>query len=217
MSPRTIRVAFAAATVVLAVLLTVLSPAVSDLPDGWITPVMALEFAQVWSDVAWLSDPEVAAAVFLIHRVDTFFPMAYVGVMALHVGRTPGLMGRVAAGIALAAVPADLYENHVIVGLTQAIQSGAAPDPWLASLPLATSVKWGLIGTVGAIVAVQRGPIWLRIPGGAAAIAIAAALVTFSPPICEGMALVVFAFFGGLIVASVLGQDGGTDDRDEAA
>ena len=207
--------ASAVATVMLAVLMQVQGPQVSELPAGWFTPVLAFEFATTPAELFWMAnDAEVRADLHTLHRWDTLFPFAYAGLFACTAAalrsqnRWAAALG-VFAGLVVA--PADLYENYVLMGIVDALSAGASPEPGLAALPLATSIKWVALATGGLAIAWGHRTWWLRGSSAVAAVGILLAVATFHPLVCEGMGLAVLVWFATLIGNAAWGLDRGAE------
>ncbi|WP_417481633.1 hypothetical protein [Maricaulis sp.] len=157
----------------------------APMADGFVTPILALEFARSAADLAFLQG-EGAEALrgFLVHTqsLDRFFPLAYAGMAAmffLALGlRNPGRwLAWAALAVALVTIGADWAENAVMNRLLAELGAGAEPRAnLLAALHGHTWIKWGLIGLYAALFSVlmwQDKRRLLAIPGVVAALAIA--------------------------------------------
>lgn len=119
------------------------------LPPGFITPVMAFEFAGSEAEVYQLFEPEgSAAAMDRVNRWDFLFMAlysAFLGTFALAVARrTDEPIYLIAAALALAILLADVLENVQLLGITYRMQlDGGSLIGALARLNVFTWLKWG--------------------------------------------------------------------------
>lgn len=179
-------------------------PQQAPLPEGWSSPILALEFARTPADLAWLAGPEAEPLRLAFdrgHVLDTAFPVTYAAILV-----TWGLLladrsraGWVVAVSAALACPLDWWENGVLVTVTEALRQGAGFAPLLDSLHLATSLKWGALGVAAAGMAASGERAWVR--GLAALVAglTAVALLTHDPLWDQGMGLAIQTWFTVLI------------------
>lgn len=209
---------FAIGTIALSGLMGTPPAPVVPMADGFVTPILALEFAQGPEDLAFLQGEaatELRAALMHTQDLDRYFPLAYAGMAAvLFLGL--GLQGRKLAwlGLALAllTIPADWLENGEI---EQLITLAAATDVFgeeiydpLLDLFITTWVKWGLIAAYALIMAVvmfQEKRRILAIPGALAAVALAATFLSGSNGhVAEVMGLTMLPFMLSFPVAAGL-------------
>lgn len=123
------------------------------LPAGFITPVLAFEFAETGDEVTALFAPvgqpagdTVRAAMDRVNRLDFIYIALYGGCLLAfslvcfrHTGQRVYLL---AAALAVGIMAADVLENVQLLGITR--QLGAQPiDALLARLRLFTWLKWG--------------------------------------------------------------------------
>ena len=119
------------------------------LPDGFITPIMAFEFAGSEAEVYRLFEPEgSAAAMDRVNRWDFLYMALYsalLGTFALAVARRTNQSIFVAAAIlALIIFFADVMENIQLLGLTYRMQlDGGSLEATLDRLSVYTWLKWG--------------------------------------------------------------------------
>ncbi|WP_417483883.1 hypothetical protein [Maricaulis salignorans] len=179
----------------------------APMADGFVTPVLALEFARSAQDLAFLQGEGAASMrAFLVHTqsLDLFFPLAYAGMAAmvfLALGlRNPGRwLAWAALAVAVVTIGADWAENTVMNRLLAELGTGAEPRPGLlAALYGHTWIKWGLIGLYAALFAVlmwQDKRRLLAIPAVVAALAIAATWLSGSNgQLAEIMAALLIPF-----------------------
>jgi hypothetical protein len=117
------------------------------LPAGFITPVMAFEFAGSADEVGKLFDPDgSAAAMDRVNRWDFLYMTlynAFLGAFALVAARQTGNRRFcVAAALAPLILAADALENVQLLALTGMLDGGDMSAP-LARLRLFTWLKWG--------------------------------------------------------------------------
>ena len=119
------------------------------LPPGFITPVMAFEFAESQKEVYHLFEPGGAAeAMDRVNRWDflymTFYSL-FLGTFALGAGRRTGrAIFYIAAVVALIVLYADALENVQLLGLTMKMRmDGGSLRAALERLHVYTWLKWG--------------------------------------------------------------------------
>ena len=182
-------------------------PGAAPMADGFVTPILALEFARSADELAFVQGEGAAALrAFLVHTqsLDRFFPLAYAGMAAmffLALGlRRPGRwLAWAALAVALVAIGADWAENRVIGRLLAELAAGDEPRArLLAALHGHTWIKWGLIGLYAALFSVlmwQDKRRLLAIPGAVAALAIAVTWISGSNgQVAEIMAALLIPF-----------------------
>ncbi len=140
--------------VIMTLVLSAIGPRpVAPLPAGFITPVLAFEFAETEEEVAALFAPlgqpagdAVRVAMDTVNRLDFLYIALYGGCLlgfALTSFRLTGQrFYRLAAVLAVAIMAADVLENIQLLGITRHL--GAQPiDQRLTLLRLFTWLKWG--------------------------------------------------------------------------
>jgi hypothetical protein len=140
--------------VVMTLVLSAIGPRPNaPLPAGYVTPVLAFEFAETEADVvalfAPIGQPEgdaVRAAMDRVNRLDFLYMALYGGCLAAFALTSARLTGRriymAAAALALAIVVADALENVQLLAITRDLGT-ADVGPALARLRLFTWLKWG--------------------------------------------------------------------------
>lgn len=194
------------ATLILAGILLIILPAKAELSEGFLSPIIAFEFARSEADLAFLAGASQQAqglrsAMRLGLQYDMIFPFAYAGfiffLILAHPARAKWFT-MVGAVIALTIVALDLNENRVMLNILDALDQSVSPGPPLAQLYLATWLKWGAIAL--AILFLALG-LWQKnkISAGMALlvplISVACLLSNSKPILTELMALVVSVFF----------------------
>jgi hypothetical protein len=122
---------------------------IGPLPFGFITPVMAFEFAESEAEVYRLFEPQgSAAAMDRVNRWDFLYMALYngfLGTFALAAARhTRQTIYISAAILALVIFFADAMENIQLLGLTYRMQlDGGSLEGTLARLHVYTWLKWG--------------------------------------------------------------------------
>jgi hypothetical protein len=140
--------------VVMTLLLSAVGPRpVDPLPAGFITPVLAFEFATTEDEVAALFAPVgqpagdvVRIAMDGVNRLDFIYIALYGGCLLAFSLVCYRLTGQrvylLAAGLAVGIMAADVLENVQLLAITREL--GARPiDDRLARLRLFTWLKWG--------------------------------------------------------------------------
>lgn len=133
----------------MSLILTLIGPrATGPLPDGFITPVMAFEFAESAAEVTTLFEPEgSAAAMDRVNRWDFLFMTLYslfLVTFALAAALDSGQFTLwFAAALAPLILLADVMENVQLLNLTAQLSLGGGMEPALARLHLFTWLKWG--------------------------------------------------------------------------
>jgi hypothetical protein len=140
--------------IAMTLLLTVVGPRlVSPLPDGFITPVLAFEFAETGDEIHQLFAPigrpegdTVRRDMDLVNRLDFIYMALYAGLMftfAMTVARlTEHRFYYLAAAVAVGVLAADILENSQLLSITGHLAEGDFGDQ-LARLRLFTWLKWG--------------------------------------------------------------------------
>ena len=123
--------------------------ATGPLPPGFITPIMAFEFAESEAEVYRLFEPDgSAAAMDRVNRWDFLYMALYsgfLGAFALALARhTKETIYISAAILALVIFFADVMENMQLLGLTYRMQlDGGSLEGTLGRLRAYTWLKWG--------------------------------------------------------------------------
>ncbi|MBP6786137.1 MAG: hypothetical protein KA170_01010 [Candidatus Promineofilum sp.] len=119
------------------------------LPPGFMTPVLAFEFAETEAEVYRLFEPDGSAdGMDRLNRWDFLYMALYssfLGTFALAAGRRTGrAIFYVAAALALIVLYADALENVQLLGLTlQREMDGGGLAAMLERLRFYTWLKWG--------------------------------------------------------------------------
>jgi len=185
--------------------------------DGFVTPILALEFARSTADLAFLQGEGADALrgfLFDTQSLDRFFPIAYAGMAAmffLALGlRNPGRwLAWAGLVVAVVTIGADWAENRVIWRLLTELSAGDEPRArLLAALQGHTWIKWALIGLYAALFSVlmwQDKRRLLAIPGIVAALAIAATWLSGSNgQVAEIMGTLLIPFMLTFPLAAVM-------------
>jgi len=203
------------ATLLLALICGATFPAEAALTDGWRTPIIAFELARGPADLAFLAGPDaepLRAAMDLGHRYDALFPLAYGGLLVASARSLDvRLWARVGMVAGAAAIGLDWWENHTLVGLTDALRDGTSVEAGLSILQKVTWLKWGAIAlSVGCVGMAEKRErrFQLLVHGLVAGLVLAAWLVpVFVPglagPLGEAMALGIVVGFVTLVVRAV--------------
>ena len=153
-------------TIAMTLVLALIGPRqIGPLPPGFITPVMAFEFAETPAEVQTLFRPEgSAAAMDRVNRWDFLYMAlynAFLGVFALAAARHSGRrFFYIPAALALVILAADALENVQLLGITRLLGDGEiAPilgqlSPLLGRLRFYTWLKWGGLALYGLLIAV---------------------------------------------------------------
>ena len=135
---------------VMTLVLSFVGPRVTGpLPEGFLTPVMAFEFAQSEAEVYRLFEPPGAAeGMDRLNRWDFLYMALYtsfLGLFALAAARrTDRTIFYIAAALALVILYADAMENAQLLGLTSRMQlDGGSLAATLDRLYTYTWLKWG--------------------------------------------------------------------------
>lgn len=131
------------------VVLTLIGPRqIGPLPPGFITPVIAFEFAESGEEVYRLFESDGSAdAMNRVNRWDFLYMTLYslfLATFALAAGRRTGrAIFYVAAALALVILYADALENIQLLGLTLQMEVGGRLTAMLDRLHVYTWLKWG--------------------------------------------------------------------------
>lgn len=134
--------------------MTALGPRpVAPLPAGFMTPVLAYEFAAAETEVATLFEPlgqpdgdAVRAAMDRVNRLDFLYILLYGGFLATFALTCARLTGQrlflAAAVLAVGIMVADVLENAQLLTMTARLGTQSL-TPYLARLHWFTWLKWG--------------------------------------------------------------------------
>lgn len=140
--------------VVMTLLLTLIGPRpVTPLPDGFITPVLAFEFAETANEVNRIFAPIGSPAgevtrqrMVLVNRLDFIYMFLYAGLMFTFALTAARLSGRrlyyFAAVVTIVVLAADILENNQLLSITGRLETGDF-NAQLARLHVFTWLKWG--------------------------------------------------------------------------
>lgn len=132
----------------------------APLPQGFLTPIIAFEFAGSAGEIEQLFTHSDAAAgaemmqsMDRVNRLDFLYMLLYNGFLftfALTCARLSGnRLYYVPAVLALGVLAADALENAQLLGITQALRQGEADlNLYLARLHWFTWLKWGGIALI---------------------------------------------------------------------
>lgn len=140
----------ALATLGISIIMLYLMPAQATLSNGFYTPIIAFEFAQSHHDLLFLSgDVANREGMYRGLHWDMLFPFAYAGLLFLLLlpyrnAKSPTVwLGML---FSLLAIPADIYENWVLLSILDALTEQHNTALLLAELHTATWLKWGAMG-----------------------------------------------------------------------
>ncbi len=198
---------FGLATLILGIIMLFVFPQKAELSAGFRTPIIAFEFAATDADLAFLSGDSPISRdnrdrMDAGHRWDSVFPFAYAGFVALlllQVVARGHLWLGLAIPVALLIVPFDLWENSILLAITNALGNSTSIDVLLQELHVATWLKWGALGI--SIAALSTGLLAEKSYAAALVSAIAALgiglcwLSGAKPATAEAMSLALFLFF----------------------
>ena len=185
----------------MSLILTLIGPrATGPLPDGFITPVMAFEFAESAAEVTTLFEPEgSAAAMDRVNRWDFLFMTLYslfLVTFALAAALDSGQFTLwFAAALAPLILLADVMENVQLLNLTAQLSLGGGMEPALARLHLFTWLKWGGLAVYNLLLI----PYFRRLDSRWRLVRLAAAL----PALAVGVALISRGLANELLALAV--------------
>lgn len=203
-------------TILLGIIIVLIMPVSANVSEGFRTPIIAFEFAETADDLAFLSDsdpdgPANRDKMDRGHRWDMLFPVAYgiflasLLVQAAQAGFWPVWWF---VPFALLAIPFDIWENTLLVSITDSLRNDGTGEEFLGVLRTATWLKWGAIAVGAAGLgwnSWQKGEYW------SAGLAIVTGLVTAvawmlgsQPFWVELMATLVFIFYFWFVVKQCL-------------
>jgi len=195
------------AIIVIGLIMMLTFPVKANLPEGFITPIIAFEFAKTEQDLSYLSG---ASETQRLNREkmnaglkwDMAFPFVYGGFLLLLLIQQVISGRRIAwLGIPFAAliIPFDINENLRLLDIISALNRAETTSDILPVLHTATWLKWGAIGLaigVFSITLVRDKSIWLALLAAATSLSIAGCWVTNSNPyLAEGMTGMLSLFF----------------------
>lgn len=194
---------FGLATVVLGLIIVLILPTSADLTNGFRTPIIAFEFAQSGNDLAFLAaDDEIQDKFDQAHRWDMVFPVAYglfLALLLIQSARANFKWLILFVPLALLAIPFDIWENMILIEITELLRNDNSAVHLLNRLQIATWLKWGMIGIGAGAVGVgewRNGSYWSATIGVSTFGITAVCWLSDSDPRCvELMALLVFIFF----------------------
>lgn len=177
---------FAALVVVLAGVSMMVLPVTADLSPGFITPIIAFEFARSDSDLGFMTGAAHSAQIIRQQMYsglqwDVFFPLAYSGLMALSLWQLLPRWKLAALLLAVAVIGCDWWENKYLLDILQALDVGNSPVSILPLLWQATWLKWGGIAFMALLIALGS---WKN---GQPAMAVLGA-------VCFGVSVIAFAW-----------------------
>lgn len=176
---------------------------VGPLPPGFITPVMAFEFARTQQEVEQLFQPPGSAAgMDRVNRWDFLFMTCYSLLLGTYALAVASRTGRSIFYVAVALAPliwlADVIENVQLLGLTRGLALGDDPGLMLARLRVATGLKWAGLSVYFLLLAG-----WFRSRGGlwrvAQALAFLPAIFGLSTLVVRGLPHELMALAIGLL------------------
>ena len=133
---------------------------IGPLPPGFITPVMAFEFAETPAEVLTMFQPTgAAAAMDRVNRWDFLYMALYNGFLGMFALAAARHSGRrffyIPAALALVILAGDALENVQLLGLTyRTTLDGGSLDALLGRLRFYTWLKWGGLALYGLLIAV---------------------------------------------------------------
>lgn len=133
---------------------------IGPLPPGFITPVMAFEFAETPAEVLTMFQPAgAAAAMDRVNRWDFLYMALYNGFLGMFALAAARHSGRrffyIPAALALVILAGDALENVQLLGLTyRTTLDGGSLDALLGRLRFYTWLKWGGLALYGLLIAV---------------------------------------------------------------
>jgi hypothetical protein len=187
------------------------APKTTPLPQGFWTPILALEFAKTEVDLAFLTGnghgnpaESMRAEMKRGQKIDMVFPFAYAGLLALYLlrfARAGVKSAWIGLVIALAIIPADLGENLVIFDILSALDNQQTLSALLPALHSATWLKWWSICFAAGFVAFGafRRQMWgIAVLGAVTAGTLALTAMTSTHPLVAevmGLCTAIFLIF----------------------
>lgn len=199
-------------TISLGLVILIVMPQSANLSEGFRTPIIALEFAQSEDDLAFLTDadadgPTNRDKIDQGHKWDMAFPVAYglfLALLLVQLAQSGFQPAWAFVPLALLAIPFDIWENTILIEITDILRNGGAAGHLLGRLQVATWLKWCAIGICAGAVGVGswgKGELWSAGLGILTLIMTAVCWLLDSDPVCvEVMALLVFLFFLWFVV-----------------
>ncbi len=202
---------FGVVTLVLGVIMVAIFPSSANLADGFITPIIAFEFAKTPSDVLFLTGFEAQSIanremMDAGHQWDMLFPFAYAGFIASYLvvfARQLTLLW-LAVVCTVLIIPFDINENLTLLAITSTLENDADIMALLTNLSLDTWLKWWAlaIGLFGVCIGMWQRKHKVTSLAAAAAAGSIAMYWWFSDiaVLAEIMSLLVFLFFLWLFI-----------------
>ena len=151
-------------TLGMSIALLLVMPSSASLAPGWKTPIIALELATSWADLAFIVGEDASqmrAAFRLGQTLDHVFPFLYGGLIGLiswaHVQRRTPLHLGVVVVVTVVVIAGDHLENAAIADVMTAAAAGGNDTSVLGPLQLWTWTKWGAIACALAVAARHLG------------------------------------------------------------
>ena len=205
----------ALATLLITIIMLFLMPAHAALSEGFYTPIIAFEFAQSNQDLLFLAGNAGANNRQGMHSGllwDMAFPFAYAGFLCVLIGSHLNKHPRIATlGLlfSLLTIPADIYENWVLLSILDALSQASSTETLLAQLHIATWLKWGSMGLGFAALAVID--IQVRKPAAIfvslfASLSVLLCFLSGSKPITTELMMLCFTLFYAVHIPRVFYQ-----------
>ena len=175
-------------------------PLTAELTGGWLTPILAFEFARNPSDIAFLQgEPGVPlrAAMHAGHRWDAFFPLAYGTLLTIFARRA----GAIWAGFGVLSILFDWTENRALESILYTLDADQQVGTF-HSLMIATSAKWMCIAVASGAIAWVAKDRWTQRLGSLLALLVILTVVFAHPYVAEPMAVCLIAWFSTLVYKS---------------
>lgn len=129
-------------------------PSSVELVDGYMTPVIAFQFAQDTQNLWYMMGDSASAAM---HRensitglyMDMTYPFGYATMLFfLHLRSYISTYKWALVGVpfALLAIPTDMMENTTMINIVNSLEAGQVSQALFDELYLNTRLKWGTIG-----------------------------------------------------------------------
>jgi len=205
------------------------TPEEFDLPNGFETPILAMEFPRDAVDFEFILGPEKEAMrrhIYVVQYIDQYFPYAYGGLLASFLASIIFLLMRrfsrhkllhitlliVGAALTVCVIQSDLRENAAIdralsAALTDTAAMQVMLDTLAGSVALQAWIKWTAIAMTIGLTSLLLMALRQRILGGLALLpvlaTIYAALINSSGPAIEFMAQAIAVFFLAIPVMAV--------------
>lgn len=138
----------------------VVLPLTANLSEGYFTPIIAFELATQPDDIRFMmgeSGKPLRTAMRAGLNLDTLFPFlyaAFIFFIAFQFARKGYILGWVSCAIALALPVLDLFENHAMFNILDALESQTLTPKLFTQLAISTWAKWLGIGLVLGLLAI---------------------------------------------------------------